>query len=51
MSIDEFVRGLRRNASVVGRSKAIYWRNYKRSHGEAAGIRIADDLRVAARGR
>lgn len=26
-------------------SKALYWRAYKREHGEAAGIRIADELR------
>jgi hypothetical protein len=45
MSTGEFVLALRRNASVLDRSKALYWRNYKRTHGEAEGIRIADELR------
>jgi hypothetical protein len=27
------------------RDKALYWRDYKRKHGPAAGIRIADELR------
>lgn len=36
---------VRRDWSAAARSKAIYWRDWKRRHGPAAGIRIADELR------
>jgi hypothetical protein len=45
MSTEDFVRALRRDAAAADRSKARYWRDYKRKHGEAEGIRIADELR------
>ena len=45
MSTGDFARSLKRTAAAAARSKALYWRDYKRKHGEAAGIRIADELR------
>jgi hypothetical protein len=45
MSPEDFVHALRRDAATLARSKAFYWRDYKRRHGAAAGIRIADELR------
>jgi hypothetical protein len=45
VSTEEYVRELRRVAGAVNRSKALYWCNYKRVHGAAAGVRIADELR------
>ena len=36
---------VRRDWSSAARSKALYWRDWKREHGPAAGIRIADELR------
>jgi hypothetical protein len=43
---------LHAEARWAERDKALYWREYKRRHGPAAGIRIADELRrqaIAAR--
>jgi hypothetical protein len=31
--------------AAAGRDKERYWRDHKREHGPAAGIRIADELR------
>lgn len=31
--------------AAAERSKELYWRDWKRKHGPAAGIRIADELR------
>ncbi|MCK6591637.1 MAG: hypothetical protein L6Q76_29125 [Polyangiaceae bacterium] len=36
----------RRNWSEAERLKAIYWRDWKRRRGPAAGIRVADELRL-----
>jgi hypothetical protein len=41
-AILEFVK---RDWASAERSKAQYWRDWKREHGPAAGIRIADELR------
>jgi hypothetical protein len=49
MSIADFVSAAERDAAVLTRSKALYWRDYKRRHGEAAGIRLADELRSQVR--
>lgn len=38
----EFVQ---RDWAGAERSKELYWRDWKREHGPAAGIRIADELR------
>ena len=34
--------------ALADRLKALYWRDWKRRHGSAAGIRIADELRKQA---
>ena len=49
MSNEDFVRAAERDAATLTRSKALYWRDYKRRHGEAAGIRLADELRSQVR--
>jgi hypothetical protein len=36
---------LDRDWSAVARSKERYWRDYKRTHGVAAAVRLADGLR------
>jgi hypothetical protein len=36
---------LDRDWASAARDKELYWRDYKRKHGPAAGIRIADELR------
>lgn len=35
----------RRDWAAAARSKELYWRDWKRQHGPAAGIRVADELR------
>ena len=35
----------RRDWGLASRAKERYWRDWKRQHGPAAGIRIADELR------
>lgn len=34
-----------RDWAASARSKELYWRDWKRQHGPAAGIRVADELR------
>jgi hypothetical protein len=34
--------------ALAERLKALYWRDWKRQHGTAGGIRIADELRKQA---
>jgi len=34
-----------RDWAAAERSKELYWRDWKRQHGPAAGIRVADELR------
>ena len=36
---------LERDWAAAARDKERYWRDYKREHGPAAGIRLADELR------
>ena len=36
---------LDRDWAAASRDKELYWRDYKREHGPAAGIRMADELR------
>jgi hypothetical protein len=36
---------LERDWASAARDKELYWRDYKRTHGPAAGIRVADELR------
>jgi hypothetical protein len=36
---------VRRDRAAAARAKALYWRDWKRRHGAAAGIRMADELR------
>jgi len=35
----------RRDWSAAARAKELYWADWKREHGPAAGIRVADELR------
>jgi hypothetical protein len=41
-ALREFVR---RDWDAAARAKEQYWRDWKREHGPAAGVRIADELR------
>lgn len=36
---------VRRDWAAAARGKERYWREWKREHGAAAGIRVADELR------
>jgi hypothetical protein len=36
---------LERPVRTAARDKERYWRDYKREHGPAAGVRLADELR------
>ncbi|WP_437620337.1 hypothetical protein [Sorangium sp. So ce1151] len=42
---DELRRFARQGWEAAQRDKELYWRDWKRQHGPAAGIRIADELR------
>ena len=42
---DELRRFARQDWEAAQRDKELYWRDWKRQHGPAAGIRIADELR------
>lgn len=42
---EELRRFARQDWAAAQRDKELYWRDWKRQHGPAAGIRIADELR------
>jgi hypothetical protein len=42
---DTLLEFVQRDWAGASRSKSIYWRDWKRAHGPAAGIRMADELR------
>lgn len=42
---DELRQFARQDWATAQRDKELYWRDWKKQHGPAAGIRIADELR------
>jgi len=42
---DELRRFAQQDWAAAQRDKELYWRDWKRQHGPAAGIRISDELR------
>jgi hypothetical protein len=42
---DELRQFARQDWAAAQRDKDLYWRDWKKQHGPAAGIRIADELR------
>lgn len=45
---DDLRQFARQDWAKIQRDKDLYWRDYKRQHGPAAGIRIAEELRQQA---
>jgi hypothetical protein len=45
---DDLRRFAAQDWAAAGRDKELYWRDWKKQHGPAAGIRIADELRKQA---
>ncbi|WP_438043521.1 hypothetical protein [Sorangium sp. So ce128] len=43
--LDELRRFARQDWAAAQRDKELYWRDWKKQHGPAAGVRIADELR------
>src|SRR6185369_6052398 len=42
---DELRMFTRQDWAIAERDKELYWRDWKKQHGPAAGVRIADELR------
>jgi hypothetical protein len=41
----DFAKRIVEDGKLAERARELYWRDYKRKHGPAAGIRIAEQLR------